>query len=309
MCATLKKGFPLPLTSTTYPLDSDGNPASANCSQLPWGLYEATYSAGYAYIFSDVTVATASVANVKNLQPFYDVVSVAIRAVDSNAIIHFESVTLIQKDDYFTEVPGGSAYANKSVFNFHYYSSVQTSYDVNTTIGFRLNSSQSLGCGSFLGEFEMGYGTDGSNIPNIQNTLNAADSHLLSTTGWEYKDYITPGYTIQTGTNNGLMDPNTGLIRSNMAAVYSRTYAHTTGGVPLSMCFDNYTSAFSLVFSFSGNGGEAGTTELRTNFALIYPQGYSVQISASSGEFTASAANNSIFIVPNASNMPRADAS
>ncbi|KAJ3385486.1 hypothetical protein HDU84_002236 [Entophlyctis sp. JEL0112] len=258
----------------------------------------------YGDIYKDITLTNAAVANTKNLQPFYDVVAAAIRAVDTNAIIHFESVTLIQQYDYFTKVPGGSNFANTSVFNFHYYKEAQTDFDVNSTIGFRLDSARALGCGVFLGEFEMGYGQAGANIPAIQNTLDAVDYHMISVTGWEYKDYVTPGDFIQTGTNNGLVDTSTGLIRPDMERVYSRTYAHAIAGIPISMCFDNTTSAFALLFTFNGKNGTAGTTVLRTNFNSTYPNGFSVQISAESGTFIYSTVNNSILIQPDIQDLP-----
>ncbi|KAJ3139399.1 hypothetical protein HK100_011674 [Physocladia obscura] len=322
------EGFPIPLQSTAYSVNADKIPSEANCSSKVWGLYSTADAVGYAYdqlynnknnvrdyfiaywklvaetflpftnilgydminepFFGDVnadpSIASASLANQNNLQPFYDFVSAAIRSVDSNAIIHFESVTLIQEYDYFTKVPGGPDYAKQS-----------------TTIGFRVASANALGCGVFLGEFEMGYGTAGSTIPSIQNALDAVDYNLISATGWEYKDYITPGDYIITGTNNGLIDPSTGSVRLDMAAAFSRTYAHTIAGIPTAMCFDNTTSTFALKFQFNGNTGLSGTTELRTNFDVIYPKGFSVNISTSvggSGGFSTQYSNNSIFIIP-----------
>ena len=66
-------------------------------------------------------------AGSKNLQPFYDIMSDAIRSVDANNLIFYEPVTwgMIFNGSVigsgFTAVPGGSQWVTKSVFSFHYY--------------------------------------------------------------------------------------------------------------------------------------------------------------------------------------------
>ncbi|KAI9352202.1 hypothetical protein BDR26DRAFT_328587 [Obelidium mucronatum] len=84
--------------------------------------------------FTNPLLVDPQYANEHNLQPFYDAVASGIRSIDANAVIHFESVTLIQKDVGFKRVPGGPDYGSKSVFNFHYYSDVQKTYDINVSV-------------------------------------------------------------------------------------------------------------------------------------------------------------------------------
>ena len=55
--ATGAAGFPLPFQKTPYPVDSNGVPPAANCSQHSWSEYQATEAASLAYqnIYSNVS--------------------------------------------------------------------------------------------------------------------------------------------------------------------------------------------------------------------------------------------------------------
>ena len=78
-------------------------------------------------IYKQPSLLLPGVAGRDNLQPFYHEVAAAIREVDAAHLIFYEPVTwgMIFNGSLsgsgFTEVPGGAAYANKSVFSFHYY--------------------------------------------------------------------------------------------------------------------------------------------------------------------------------------------
>ncbi|KAJ3084680.1 hypothetical protein HDU99_007296 [Rhizoclosmatium hyalinum] len=247
-------------------------------------------------------------ANRVNLQPFYDVVSTAIRTVDPNAIIHFEPATLIQKSAGFTNTPGGKDFSNKSVFNFHYYADAQRENGLNDTLGYRIDSAISLNCGAFLGEFEMGYNS-GKNLDSIRQTFQAADLHLISATGWEYKEYIPKGVMVMTGTNNGLVD-STGSVREDFAKVFSRPYAHAIAGIPTGMAFDDGSKIFTLNFTFNGQVGVSGTTEIRGNFGLFHkPYGSEVKVVSTSGVFSMLPGNgvsgSSVFVAPDSANLAK----
>ncbi|KAJ3074273.1 hypothetical protein HDU98_011627 [Podochytrium sp. JEL0797] len=308
-------GFPVPLRPTPFKTSSDGIPSESDCRELSWTLYQATDSVAYAYqqlysntngvrdhfvdywttvaktflpfkniigydiinepffgdIFTNILLLDPTYANTKNLEPFYDVVSAAIRAVDVNAIIHFES----------------------------------------TTMGFRIDTANALNCGAFLSEFEMGY-FNGTNLAAIAGAFESANQHFLSATGWGYKDYIPPnGFVITDdfpGMTNGLVDTSTGSVRPDFAAAYSQPYAHAIAGTPTQMQFINASRVFTLSFTWNGQPGPAGTTEIRTNIPLFYPQGYQVSIASSSGGFVAlddnGVFNSSIFVVPSNATVP-----
>ncbi|KAJ3074272.1 hypothetical protein HDU98_011626 [Podochytrium sp. JEL0797] len=327
-------GFPVPLQPTPYKISSNATDSAAYAYQqlysntndvrdhfvnywttvaktfLPFKNiigYDIINEPFFGDIFTNILLLDAEYANTNNLQPFYDVVSAAIRAVDVNAIIHFESVTLIQKTVGFTKVPGGASFSNTSVFNFHYYSDAQKQYDLKTTMGFRIDTANALNCGAFLSEFEMGY-KNGTNLAFIAGAFESANEHFLSVTGWEYKDYVPLNGFVITGGNNGLVDTLTGSVRQDFAAAYSQPYAHAIAGTPTQMQFVNATRVFTLSFTWNGQTGTGGITEIRTNIALFYPGGYEVEVVSSSGGFVALADNgpfgSSIFVVPNNTSLP-----
>ncbi|KAJ3196350.1 hypothetical protein HDU82_001809 [Entophlyctis luteolus] len=226
-------------------------------------------------VFKDPSLSNALIANRKNLQPFYDYVAEGIRSVDPEAIIFFEPVATVQKTVGFTKVPGGESFARKSVLSFHYYTSVNKQLSVNETIRYRVEQSTALGCGSLMGEFEMGW-VNGTleQLESIRETSASADSYFLSYTGWEYTDYIK-----MTGTNNGIRNPKSGHVRPEMAKLYSRAYASAIAGTPKFMEFIDETGEFTLIFVFNGiTKGPGSITEIRTNFGLHYPTGHYIKV-------------------------------
>ncbi|KAJ3290813.1 hypothetical protein HDU79_002933 [Rhizoclosmatium sp. JEL0117] len=157
----------------------------------------------------------------------------------------------------------------------------------------------------------MGY-REGKNLDSIRQTFQAADLHLISATGWEYKDYVPDNTVVMTGTNNGLVD-STGSVRDDFAKVSSRPYAHAIAGIPTGMAFDDGSKIFTLNFTFNGKTGIAGTTEIRGNFGLFYkPDGIEVKIVSTSGVFVVLAENgiseSSIFVAPDSVNMAKVGA-
>ncbi|KAJ3322674.1 hypothetical protein HDU76_013834, partial [Blyttiomyces sp. JEL0837] len=219
------------------------------------------------------------------LQSFYDAVAAGIREVDQKSLIFFESVTWDNFVVGFDHVPGGSQNGAKSVLSFHHYDKQPNLFNLTVTFDERLLDMARLGCGGMMTEktaaskdaniiFSIPRKT-GNNVEPIRIKSQQADKYLMSYTGWEYTDY----YAI-TGTNNGIRDPDTGLVRPDMANVYSRTYATSISGTPLSMKFDDPTGRFELVFKV---GDVTGLTEIRLNEESHYPGGYQVLVSSSTG--------------------------
>lgn len=83
-------------------------------------------------IFKDPALLLPGEAGRRNLLPMYDRVAAAIRAQDPVHLIFYEPVTwgMVLNNKVlgsgFTRVPGGIAYANTSVFSFHYYCWIMT---------------------------------------------------------------------------------------------------------------------------------------------------------------------------------------
>ena len=83
-------------------------------------------------VYHDPLLFLPGVAGNKSLAPAYDVVAEAIRNVDTETMIFFEPIVwgmihdsekTVQRliSSGFEHVPGGSEYADRSVFSYHYY--------------------------------------------------------------------------------------------------------------------------------------------------------------------------------------------
>ena len=66
-------------------------------------------------------------ADATNLQPLFDKVNAAVRAVDDDVLLFFAGIIWDNYGAGFTAPPGGPAYANRSVLTYHYYDPPQTS--------------------------------------------------------------------------------------------------------------------------------------------------------------------------------------
>ncbi|XP_065883588.1 endoglycoceramidase-like isoform X2 [Dysidea avara] len=104
-----------------------------------WGKVASTFSdnkfvLGYEIInepwagdiFADPTLLLPTVADKKNLANAYDVVNHEIRKYDDQHCVYFEGVTWGYLSDGFEEVPGGTAYCNRSVLSYHFYEPPQS---------------------------------------------------------------------------------------------------------------------------------------------------------------------------------------
>ncbi|KAJ3096580.1 hypothetical protein HDU97_005754 [Phlyctochytrium planicorne] len=279
-------GFPVPLETKSYPVDSNGIPSKEDCDKHYWPEYQFTYELSSAVqrlydnydnlrdsfvdywkvlaqtfkgfsnilgyeimnepwagdIYSDASLLVPGIADAKVLQPFYSIVAKGIRSVDPDAIIFFESVTWDVLLNGFTDVPGGADYKSKSVLSFHHYYPSPNPQELNLTVPTRFEDMRRLGSGGMLTEFEMGW-KEGANVETIRWKSKYMESVFLSYVGWEYTDYV-----VMTGTNNGLRDPKTGLVRPDMANVYSRTYATAIPGFPISQDFTDATGKYTITY-------------------------------------------------------------
>jgi len=127
------------------------------------------------------------VADKNRLQPAYDILSAAIRAVDPTTLIFFAAVTW---DDPipagFTAAPGGVDQAPNSVFAYHYYSPPQMVPA--TYFHQRVADAARLTTGAMLTEFERPRNDQDSEDPYF-DTVAAADKHLQSWAMWELKTF------------------------------------------------------------------------------------------------------------------------
>ena len=120
----------------------------------------------------------------KSLQPAYDYLNSRIRSVDPNHIIFFEPVTW---QDFFpngfVSAPGGSQFANRSVYSFHYYRPPNLSSK--QTIKSSLEIAKSLNVAGMLTEFWISL-NNGFPADSVR-TLEQCDNQTVSWIGWIYK--------------------------------------------------------------------------------------------------------------------------
>lgn len=209
-------------------------------------------------IYRDPLLLIPGVADKQNLQPLYDAAYAAISAVDPNRLLIFESVTWDDLPVGFTAPPGGDH--NRSVLGYHYYK--PPNLDLESTMKLRQSDVQKLGIGGMLTEFWIEPYADPEGLPNIINTMDAADRYLQSWIGWD---------------KPGLMLNCSSEINPTMAKTVARTYAPAVAGRVQSMLFNSTTSDFTLRY-VTAPGVTLPVTEIYLHEEYYYPQGYQVTI-------------------------------
>ncbi|TPX47622.1 hypothetical protein SeMB42_g00399 [Synchytrium endobioticum] len=226
-------------------------------------------------IYRNPALLVPGAADRINLQPFYNSISEAIRQVDQQSIIFFESVTWDNLVVGFSDTPGGQQYKNRTALSYHHYYPLPNIARLEPTIKDRLKDVSRLKTGMMLTEFDIAYENQGrEHVRDLVEALDVADKYFQSWTGWEFKPFYP-----MTGFGDSLIDPVTGEIRWPMVQVYSRTYAHAVAGKLINHKFDMETGKFDLKYEITN---VAATTEIRIMKRVHYPNGYAVRISPAS---------------------------
>ena len=227
-----------------------------------------------------------------NLQPAYDNISKAVRAVSPDALIFFAGVTWDDEGSGFTAPPGGAAEANRSVLAYHYYSiNLSPSED----LGVMTRSARKLGTASFLTE-TSNPGTHGADKFAIPGGVgDQADALLQSWAGFEWKSFCREeaagpsnvsqfgvfgacktGYGADSFTGDGGLAPTPSVQRDA-----TRTYATAIAGRAISMRYNGSSAAFTLVYNATGLASNI-STEIFV-WPARYPGGAVVAATASDG--------------------------
>ncbi|RGB29428.1 Glycoside Hydrolase Family 5 protein [Rhizophagus diaphanus] len=222
-----------------------------------------------------------------NLGPFWDAISAELRKVDNNGIVFFTGVTWDLFGNEFDHVPGGPIYQNRSSFSYHYYKEIRIK-PPNMDFKVHLEDIGRTGGASMLTEFEAAYDS-GKNLPGLLTIIQAADKYLQSWIGWQYKDFFPLTRQIP---GDGLIDPNTGQVRPDVAKIFSRTYAEAVSGNTLSMEFDE---EFKLVYEI--NPSIKKPTVIKIQEMYHYPNGFIINISPN-GKVEWRKNGNSILVSP-----------
>ena len=189
-------------------------------------------------LFKHPSLIDPVIADVENLSPVYQKLSSAIREVDQEHVIMFESVTLADFGTGFKGVPGGEEYQNRSVLSYHFYSPPDLPF-VDAQFRIKMLDLQKLKCGGFLTEFFICQ-TDTKLLGRI---MDACDLYKQSWTGWMYKLYGNI-----TGDCSALFDPDTGDFNQKRADLLSRTYPQAVAGEVQNISFNSQDSEFNLVY-------------------------------------------------------------
>ena len=135
-------------------------------------------------IYASPPLLLPGVADLRTLQPAYQVVAAEVRARDDAVLLFFEGTTWSDLGFGFTEVPGGPAYANLSVVAFQYYVPPQLPGSEEFDFFAHIENARQLQCGYMLTEFGgVEYTRD------FVQVARAADDNLLSWAVWEWKPY------------------------------------------------------------------------------------------------------------------------
>eukprot|EP00930_Biecheleria_cincta_P027287 TRINITY_DN19170_c0_g1_i1.p1 TRINITY_DN19170_c0_g1~~TRINITY_DN19170_c0_g1_i1.p1 ORF type:complete len:706 (+),score=118.20 TRINITY_DN19170_c0_g1_i1:281-2119(+) len=220
-----------------------------------------------------------------NLQPAYDRVQAAVRAVDEDVLIFFAGVT---SDDFgpgFTAAPGGKQFANRSVLAYHFYKPPQRS--ASAQVERNLAAAKNLGTGAMMTET-----SDGDGPQEIKEAADAADAGLQSWAGWEWKSFFREaaddvypmsqlgkwgagktGY----GPHWHGADPKASFQEAN-----ARTFASAVAGDIVSMHFDTENGEFRLQYDLKQSIGTRTPTEIFL-WPDRYPGGAKVEATSSNG--------------------------
>lgn len=102
-------------------------------------------------VFSNPLLFLPGIADKRNLAPFYEKLQGAVRSVDRERILFFETITFDNFRCGWSTVPGGAEWQNKTVLSYHYYT--PPNFSAKQAFAERSRESKRLGCGSMLTEF------------------------------------------------------------------------------------------------------------------------------------------------------------
>jgi endoglycosylceramidase len=211
------------------------------------------------------------------IQPLYEELHDAVRAIDSDKLLFYESLPVNLYKVGFTSLPG--SIDKKSVLSWHFY---WNPIGKDAFITARIQESKRLSVVPFASEFDITW--DGSlrknleidqgglNVNDSLNTMKRLDSELISWNGWEYKTYIK-----KTGYGEGIFDSINQNQRPIMKTLYSRPYAQAVSGTISEMKYDDDSGTFTLNWTVAAFSATAPTI-VSTGRAWHYPNGFSVSI-------------------------------
>lgn len=238
-------------------------------------------------IYEDPLLFLPGVAGAKNLQPFYDALSTAIRSTDNDHILFYEPVTwgMVLNGSWsgsgFTHVPGGEAYKNVSCLSYHYYCESFGDFTklCDSLIApsvFRSISEEVAVTGGTAMLTEWGECDHQASMAECIQVMDDADKFLQSWTEW------------------GAYGQSQMSAPPGFRAAISRTYAQAIAGSPVNMTYSDNSHEFSLCYRVSL--AATAPTVVFAAFALHYPAGLTVKCTSPNIEATTSPSTNQIVL-------------
>jgi len=235
----------------------------------------------------------------KYLQPLYQHLHKAIRAVDNEKIIFFEGLTIDYWQGGFTETPGGSDYNDRQALAYHIYCPVDNNNSAiiaacnlidDYFFAMREKDAHRLGITMLMTEFGAAEDIH-SDLVKMASLLDLADRHQQSWMYWQFKYY--QDLTTCTPEGESLYNAD-GTVCTDKLNVLSRSYPQATAGKLLSYHYSIETKKFTMEYqpwsSVDGSSldGLGTVTEIYVNRDMTFTNGFQVKIT-SNGPNAASA--------------------
>jgi len=240
-------------------------------------------------------------ADQQNLFPMYQNLNHAIREIDNEHIIFFESAVSDITPCGFTEGPGGPAYNDRQAYSYHVYCA-PTDQDgdptkprfCNVTLDWTFHAKQedrrNLAVAGMMTEFGALRGTP-VGVDELNYLLDLADREIQSWCYWQYKFFADLTTASADGAESFYVNGN---LDTPKVKALARTYAPVIAGVPSRHRFDPHTGEFTLDFTINSNLGSNCTSTIFASQEFYYPNG--VMISVSSNLVVSSQSGNYIQI-------------
>lgn len=202
------------------------------------------------------------VADLVNLQPFYELITRTVRAAGvpkEKFLFSYEptwpvGTQDIHPDDLLPATSGFSSLPEEdSMYNFHYYSA-PCSTNFTDYLDEKLLDAKRLRAAPFLSEFWL-HGEDEQASQYMLELFQATESRLLSFAGWQYKSYSgsLPDGTC-TGCGNSFFSDDGSLVEG-LTSSLGRPFAGAVAGLTESADFDTGSRVFTLVYAVGDTGG------------------------------------------------------
>lgn len=223
-------------------------------------------------------------AEEKYLQPLYEYLHKAIRAVDNEKIIFFEGLTIDYWQNGFTQGPGGVDYNDRQALSYHVYCPTDNGSAAKVLacnilddyfFSLRVKDAARLGVPMMMTEFGASEDVK-SDLAVLEAVAKQADKYQQSWMYWQFKYF--QDLTTCTPQGESLYQDD-GTVCMDKLKILSRTYPQAVAGAIRSYTFNVATGTFDL--SFNPTSRSAGDiTEIYVNHDLTYPHGMRVVLSS-----------------------------